>query len=602
MGRALLSGILVLLAGPLAHARDDRSVPELLREVLTKKDDVAPDVLDELGRRREKAALEALERAVGGLKEPAILERAFGAFRYYADAGALSDEAIAFLAEHVGAQQRERRWRGSDPALDTLIGFGESAVDELETIAREHRSGRTRAKALHAILPRLAARGDEGAIDLVLGAFEAPEAGTHEELLATLRGFQKGASAGHLALALGNEKLSLANRMAILETLDAASEPQAEAELEAALKCEKEPPLLSAAIDGLRVRGGTGHVRELERLADHEDDAVRRAAWIALAHVRGGDEAFVKKLFALAKARDPVERQSAAVAFAELRTREALDALYALLGDPEYAVRAEALAAVTSLRRKDSIEPLIARLAVETGKMRIDVARSLQTLTGLELGALAERWKTWWRAEGAAFELPPLAEVNAREAALAERHADDSTRASFYGMQVVSDRVCFVLDVSLSMEERVGTGKETRLDVAKRELTSALERFPEGELANVIFFCGSVFPWRDGLAVLNTRARQDAIGFVQKQTAQPSTAIFDALEAAFEDPRVDTIYLLSDGDPNAGRITDPAEIQAEIRRMNTVRKITIHTISIGGPADLLEALAEDSGGQYREVR
>ncbi len=598
MGRAFLPGILVVFAGSLAHAGDDRTVQELLREILTRQDDASPEVLDELGRRREEAALEALEKAIGELKQPGMLERAFGAFRFYANSGELSERAIAFLVEQVDSPRRQV----PEPALNALIRFGESATDELEKIAREHSGGRTRARALHPILARVAARGNEAAIDLVLGSFQSPESGTHEDLVRTLRTLLKSPAASHFAEAIAEPKLPLANRVAILEAIDSESEQQAGAILLAALRQEEEPQLLCAALDTSRARGATGHVRELERLIDHKDDAVRRSAWIALARIRGGEEVFAKKILALGKGRDPVARQSAAVAFAELRTPEALEALYRLLADPEYAVRAEALEAVTTMRRKDSIEPLIARLSAETGKLRMDVGQSLRRLTGLEFGPLAERWKTWWHAEGASFELPTVEEVNAREAAFAERHAADSTRSRFYGLEVVSDRVCFVLDVSRSMEERVGTGTETRLDVAKRELTAALARFPDGELANVIFFSGSVFPWRDELTVFNPRARQDATEFVAKQTGQSGTALFDGLEAAFEDPRIDTIYLLTDGEPTQGRITDPLEIRAEIRRMNSVRKITIHAISIGGRENLLEELAADSGGQYREVQ
>jgi len=70
--------------------------------------------------------------------------------------------------------------------------------------------------------------------------------------------------------------------------------------------------------------------------------------------------------------------------------------------------------------------------------------------------------------------------------------------------------------------------------------------------------------------------------------------------AAMNDERVDTIFLLADGLPGGGKITDPGRIRAEIARINTTRKIRIHGISIGRPSALLRDLAADTGGQYRE--
>jgi len=58
---------------------------------------------------------------------------------------------------------------------------------------------------------------------------------------------------------------------------------------------------------------------------------------------------------------------------------------------------------------------------------------------------------------------------------------------------------------------------------------------------------------------------------------------------------------LSDGDPTAGRIIDQDDILREIRRMNRLRQIVIHTISFGA-SPFLKRLAEQNGGQYVEIK
>ena len=79
------------------------------------------------------------------------------------------------------------------------------------------------------------------------------------------------------------------------------------------------------------------------------------------------------------------------------------------------------------------------------------------------------------------------------------------------------------------------------------------------------------------------------------------TNVFDTLEAALKDRRIDTIYLLTDGVPTRGRITEPGAILEEIGIQNRLRGVTIHCIAFGEESKFLEDLAKQNGGQYRFV-
>ena len=61
---------------------------------------------------------------------------------------------------------------------------------------------------------------------------------------------------------------------------------------------------------------------------------------------------------------------------------------------------------------------------------------------------------------------------------------------------------------------------------------------------------------------------------------------------------VDTIVILSDGEPTVGPVTQPAMIRADVARWNEHRGIKIHTVSVGGSLEVLEWLAEDHGGKH----
>jgi Mg-chelatase subunit ChlD len=94
---------------------------------------------------------------------------------------------------------------------------------------------------------------------------------------------------------------------------------------------------------------------------------------------------------------------------------------------------------------------------------------------------------------------------------------------------------------------------------------------------------------------------KEAQALVSKIAPRGSTNIFDALETAFAHKEADTIYLLSDGAPTNGRIIDEDDILKEVRKMNRLRQIVIHTISFGSSA-FMKSLATQNGGQYVEIK
>ena len=158
----------------------------------------------------------------------------------------------------------------------------------------------------------------------------------------------------------------------------------------------------------------------------------------------------------------------------------------------------------------------------------------------------------------------------------------------------MSDRVCFVLDVSGSM-------KGDRMERAKGELARFVATYPAEDLFNILFFSTDVYPWQDGLVVMSEKMRKEAGKYVERQKADGYTAVYDALKLAFEDERVDTIVLLTDGNPDQGTIDDPAEIRAEVKRWNSARHIRIHCVSLGGEQPLLKHLSADSGGTFSKA-
>lgn len=195
---------------------------------------------------------------------------------------------------------------------------------------------------------------------------------------------------------------------------------------------------------------------------------------------------------------------------------------------------------------------------------------------------------------------------------------------TFFGIEIESKRVVFVIDVSGSMNQPVGGGPEpkaTKISLAKRELKRALSDLEDGTIFDVVFFSGAVKVWKPDMQKADAKTRKEAQDFTESTDAVGGTNTYDALEAAFGlgdlgkgkkreadptgDARVDTIVLLSDGKPSMGRTTDPDAIRGAVREWNRARRIVIHAVAFGVDAKdgadpkFMEGLAQDTGGSYR---
>jgi Mg-chelatase subunit ChlD len=184
-------------------------------------------------------------------------------------------------------------------------------------------------------------------------------------------------------------------------------------------------------------------------------------------------------------------------------------------------------------------------------------------------------------------------------------------------MKVFTDRVLFLVDASGSMN----AGRPRRIETARKELAQALSRLTEKTRFNVVGFGGSPMWWSPTERDATPKAVADAKDFVAGLSVGGATNLYDTLVAALERNRqVDTIYLLGDGCPSAGKVQEHDEILARIRWLNRLRKVRIHTVALvrrpvpaprGVPitpskreedeqeaAHLLSRLAAENGGTF----
>ena len=244
--------------------------------------------------------------------------------------------------------------------------------------------------------------------------------------------------------------------------------------------------------------------------------------------------------------------------------------------------------------------------------VRETIYAELERVTGGKFGADASSWFEWWRANSATFKARK--DVAPTAAGDAKANPEGAPRGtSFYGVKTASKRLCYVLDISGSMNEPAdyGGSTNTKFKVARQELENSIVALPDDALFNIVFYSTKYTVWKPKLIQANAAAKKEAKEMIAGLTAEGATNIYDSLAKAFDFAgrgsfdkgyavALDTIFFLSDGQANQGLYTQPSDILRHILDLNATKRITIHAIGVGRDHDrsLMKALADATGGTY----
>ena len=370
---------------------------------------------------------------------------------------------------------------------------------------------------------------------------------------------------------------------------------------------------------------------------------VRRRAVQALAAL--GDPSVAEAIAARCTETEVAVRCAALEGLAQLRSELVLAPACADLAHESWQVRASAIAALGSVRHVDSIGPLIERMALEEGRLREDVGAALGKITGKEFGSRLDAWQNFWKTFEGRFTIPTdeeLAKLRAVQAQRKEQYQGAPGGVAYHGIETPSQSIVFVIDVSGSMEQEV-VNKERfqdgnypswkRIDVIKTELIKTIRALEPYVRFNVIAFATDVKLWKKDLVKANPLnkssaetwvSRLEAIGGSSKEDLARAgltgaanleggkTNTFAALMAALGveegkelrdyETDLDTIFFLSDGRPSHGKFIEPGDVLREVRAVNELRKVVIHTITLGEfEKDFMERLAQENGGTFVDL-
>jgi hypothetical protein len=310
---------------------------------------------------------------------------------------------------------------------------------------------------------------------------------------------------------------------------------------------------------------------------------------------------------------------------AEIATK----ALVPALKDKDGVVVSSAAFALSNVKEKDVVSALVQALKdAKDARIQADLSGALEKLTQKTFASAAE-WESFWAQSKDAFVFDAAPAADKPEEASGGVPKTTSNGSGLY-QTISSNKVVFVIDISYSMritgevqEDPKGTAggggapvKRTlsRLEYVQRELSAAIDQqLSKKCLFNVIAYSTKVFPWKTKLVEANEANRKAAKTWVLALKPDSETNTYDALEAAFADKQVDTIYLLTDGFPTDGKFIIMDEIRGEVRKWNATRKVRIHTIAYvvgdgtkfsvlenkGMSKNFMKQLAEESGGTFK---
>lgn len=400
----------------------------------------------------------------------------------------------------------------------------------------------------------LAASGDPKDLEFLLNAFKKEKAAGPPIALGEGIGYTPETSAGAVSAWIGAQlsKQKGEPLRSLLEGLGALGDASGYAPLLALgdkiARAEQFERLVA-----LGACGKAASVAVLAKYAASMDDEVRLAAATGLAST--GDAASAPHLEALLRDRNPRVVEQAAKGLADLRHAASVPAL------------AEAFAGAP-LRTKEAVRA------------------ALRALTEKDFGHDGEAWK----AGAAAKPLPVL--------------------PKFFGIEVASDRVVGLLDLSRSMDWK------GRLDRAREGMTAFVQSLPDDTSFDLVGVGRTPVPFAERMTA-GPGPKQQAAEWIGKQLTGGGG--FDLREALLHvlrsRPDADTLVLATDSYPwGDARDDTPLEVLQEFRRENRGRRIRVHVafVAPGGryvesepvPEEyqdrkgLMQLLAESTGGSF----
>lgn len=242
-------------------------------------------------------------------------------------------------------------------------------------------------------------------------------------------------------------------------------------------------------------------------------------------------------------------------------------------------------------------QPNRPKVQLWSARIENEFVLALQRRSGKRIGPYPDRWARWWK--NAQDDQGPTGPEGPPQA----------SRAGFYGLRPVTDRVCFVIDRSGSMANGAPDGEGSRFRQALGQFERFVRELGPGARFRVVLFSDGVQVWRDTLSPATPAALSEALTWAGYQKPGGGTELRPAIENVLRLDRAgnpnlerleeDTVIVLCDGATAEGA----GWVAPLLDRVGAASAVAFHCVQLGsgGGDGALRLLAELSGGEYVET-
>jgi hypothetical protein len=601
MSRPLVLPFLIGALSLIAVHAPAQELNELVEEARHGLDSARFAVWEEIAELGTVAALESLESLSKSVQFPVTRARivaAFGEFR----ATEVEARAIDLLLEWALGKEEET----AIAATRALGEFDALAAPALERVLQRGRGEIVRAIAIGELLDDWRLDPSLERITLLIKHAQPPHSGRRSDLLRVLARVPDELAQQAYPKLLDDARLPLESRAWLIRALSERTEAVAGPALTRFLEGKHDEDLQARALECLLdrdLKAPLQLLRKKSRESKHAD--VRFLASLARDRQEDDSKLWAEELRRWSLSSDPLEQRIAARLLASIETEERPAALRRLMESAtDLATQSELVESIARLREPELVGILIELLDEKRPALYARADRALVRLTHARFMESAAEWQEWWQ-DARASGRPITQRVDARDRMFQStweimRNPPDG---SLFGIRPKTEGILFVVDTSHWMERLAPieidgeVARVTGLEVIRRHLAVALEWLPDDTLVGLLCFDGELRAWRPKLVKLSRRTRKELSDHLAQVVPGVGAQLYEALQASFEFPDVDTLVVFSGGEPRMSAVEDPDLIVADVRRWNRFRHLTIHTVSLFVESDALRELARETSGR-----
>ncbi len=356
----------------------------------------------------------------------------------------------------------------------------------------------------------------------------------------------------------------------------------------------KEPDLVRWAARSLGMIGNSSVVKQLEAVTRHKDDYARANAIEALARL---DKDNYLARFTAAIAQDGSGGvRCALLGAAPQLCPEQLEALcVTALRDADWRPRMQAVENLGKVKTKTAVDGLITALGDGRPVVAARALRELQELTGQPIEQ-PDIWARWWADNRETFAFPEGRGVPSRK---------QGTTVSYNGVPVDSDHAAFLIDKSVMMQQQLQSKGVPKEEAAVAELARVFELLDEKITFNVYNYEETLDAFVKKPIKLTGKSRKRALTFAAAPSKGKAKDIWLALDTVVADATLDTVYLLSSGEPDIGLYVHYNRVTRHLADLNRFYKVTVHTVAYTDSEwfrDQLKKIAEVTGGHFEWLK